>query len=372
MAVIYLNNATTGWPKLPAAVQAFDDALAAPPSDIRHSAAPAIERARAAVAASLGTPADTVFFPADATLALNCVLRGYLRPGDHCLTDNRQHNAVTRVLYAMSEARSETVALYDTADMPHPDRLLGRLTPATRLVSLMQTGNVTGSVYDVAALIAAIRQAAPQAAVLVDASQSAGTADLAPALLADFVVFPAHKHLHAVPGAAVLVAKRRLAPFIVGGTGTHSARRSMTDYPDNFVEVGTPNVPAILALAAALAEYDRNAPELQRAAERRARRLWDGLAAIPGVTPVGRAPGAARNATVAALVPGSAEGEWVPFLGSQGIVVRGGFHCCPDFHESAPEFRRGTLRLSPGRFTRDDEIDRALSLIDDFCKAAAM
>lgn len=370
---IYLNHATTGWPKLPEALEAASAVLAAVPSDVRHSARPAIEQARAEVAALLGANSQELFFAADATLALNCILRGYLRPGDHCLTDNRQHNAVSRTLADLPGVEAAAVPLYDLAEQPDPAALLSRLRPQTRLVCLMHTSNVTGSVYDLASLIAAIRNLAPGCAVLVDAAQSAGATDLLPAMAGDFVVFPGHKHLRALPGAAVLLARRRLRTVIAGGTGTHSARQRMDDYPQHFVEVGTPNLPAITALAASMNVAAGQAAARRAALEVLAGRLWSGLTAIPGIVPLGRAPGpgAARTGIVAARVPGSAEREWVGFLAGQGVILRGGYHCCPAYHESAPMLTGGSLRFSPGPETPVQDIDHVLNLVEDFCKMAA-
>lgn len=363
---IYFNNATTGYPKADCAMQAFGAAIGQVPSDIRHSEKPEIERAREIVTEVLKLPTSDVFFVAEATLAINCVVQAWLKPGDHCVADNRSHNAITRTLYGMGGVEWSTADLYDANEHAHPQRLVEELRSNTRLVCLTHVSNVTGSIYDLADLIPRIHAAAPQAAILADSSQAAGTTDLSALPLADFAVFPGHKHLHSTPGAAVLMARRRLQPVVFGGTGTFSARMSLDEYETNFVEVGTPNLPAIMALAESLRHYTAHGADYQARLAGHTERLWNGLRDIRGVRPIGRPPGASRNGTIACVVPGRPEQEWVPYLRSQGIIVRGGLHCCPAAHAGTDYEEQGSLRISLSRYTTGDEVEQFLSRASEF------
>ncbi|MBD9490505.1 aminotransferase class V-fold PLP-dependent enzyme [Ensifer sp. ENS11] len=363
---VYLNNATTGYPKSTAAVEAYSATLQSVPSDVRHSAEPAIEVARTQIASLLGVDYAHLFFLSDATLALNAVIRGYLCPGDHCVTDNRSHNAVLRTLNGMPgltwqiariQNRVEELDLSALDTIDHP-----------KLVCLTHTSNVTGSIYDVAKVITYIRRRFPAAAVLVDASQSVGFCGIDDLHEADFIVFPAHKHLHSLPGAAVLVARRKLAPFILGGTGSNSADMALGGGSTNFVEVGTPNLPAILALKAALQEQHNAGDEIRIRVEHLTEVLWSGLHSIRGIQLLGRSPHDRRSGVVACGLPGSPEADWIPFLRSQNIVARGGLHCAPTIHEEFGLARVGTLRFSISRFTQEDEIRLALEAVEVFSK----
>lgn len=368
---IYLNSATTGYPKSDVALAAMNTALAAAPSDVRHSSEPAIEQCRQRVAAALGFPVSSVFFLSDATLALNCVIQSEMAQSGPCLTDNRAHNAITRTLHGVAPGRWRAVDLVDPQETINLEALKGSLSPSTRLVCLTHTSNVFGTVYDLEPVIAVIRRDAPDCSILVDASQSAGSTDLAGLQDADFIVFPGHKHLHAVPGAAVLVAQKRLRTCVYGGTGTHSSRLSMEEYNENMVEVGTPNLPAIEALTAALEDYQSNGAGYRAQIADLVSYLSDGLRAVGGVTQLGLGATQNRNGTVACLVPGHPEHEWVPLLASQGIVVRGGLHCSPLAHKHLKHGDSGTLRISVSRFTTKDDLDTLMSVMTTFSAIAA-
>lgn len=361
---VYLNNATTGYPKAISAVQAYSAALQSIPSDVRHSAEPQIELVRGRIASLLGVDHTHLFFLSDATLALNAVIRGYVGPGDHCVTDNRSHNAVLRTLNGIPDLSWQVARIHDLHE--EPDFFFLDVIDEPKLVCLTHTSNVTGSVYDVTTLIKRIRSRFPKAAVLVDASQSVGFCPIDDLDDADFIVFPAHKHLHSMPGAAVLVARRRLVPFILGGTGSNSAELALGDAGGNFVEVGTPNLPAILALGAALEEQNEGAHDIRCRIENLTEMLWSGLQSVPGIEPLGRRPYQRRSGVVACKLPGSPEADWIPFLRSQDIIARGGLHCAPTIHEELGLGNIGTLRFSISRFTREDEIRSAVEAVQVF------
>lgn len=367
---IYLNTATTGYPKSDVVLDAVRETLSASPSDVRHSKNPSIHQFRKRVAAQLRSAEEETFFLADATLALNYVIKSVIGAEGHCLTDNRAHNAITRTLHAVAPDRWTPIQLYTDLETVHIPRLTEQLSSATKLVCLTHTSNVFGSVYDLRDVIAKIRKQAPDCMVMVDASQSYGSTEVDGISDADFVVLTGHKHLHSIPGAAVLVAKKRLESLVHGGTGTYSARMSMADYSENVVEVGTPNLPAIHALAVALEDYSRNGRKYRDHITELVAYLWAGLQKIGGVSVLGRDPGDCRNGTVACIVPGNPETEWVPMLAGEGIVVRGGLHCCPLAHNGLPNANTGTLRISVSRFNSRADLDALLDTMTAFCAIA--
>lgn len=366
---VYLNNATTTFPKSQAAIKAFQSTIQFIPSDIRHTSQPVIEVCRSKIGRLLNLDESHLYFTSDATLGINCITFGFLSENGHCLVDNRSHNALTRALFHRKTGDWEVGTLYDPDDETHLSHFLERMRDTTEMVCLTHTSNVTGSVYKLKPTIQAIRSKAPDVAILVDASQSAGIADLDVLQEADFAVFPGHKFLHALPGAAVLVAKRRLRPFVVGGTGTHSARMSLEDYNSNFVEVGTPNLPAIVSMAAAVEDWMAHKDTYRQTVTRNLRALWEGVQGISGVKVFGRSPDRNRSGILALEVAnGDPEMEWATFLQSRDIIVRGGLHCCPAAHASIRRQTAGTVRLSVSRYTSRNDIDKALEALGDFSK----
>ena len=66
------------------------------------------------------------------------------------------------------------------------------------------------------------------------------------------------------------------------------------------------------------------------------------------------------------------DGEAVLFEGAQGtfldvehnVITRTGLHCAPQVHEGIGTFEdHGTVRFSPGVFTTDEEIERAIDAV---------
>jgi len=108
--MIYLDNAATSWPKPPGVAEAmahFMSHIGANPGRSGHrlsvKAGRTIYRAREALAELLNAPDPLrIAFSANATEALNLVLCGYLRPGDHVVTSSMEHHSVMRPLRALA------------------------------------------------------------------------------------------------------------------------------------------------------------------------------------------------------------------------------------------------------------------------------
>lgn len=323
------------------------------------------------MASVLGTAASSIVFCASATVGLNQAIQGTLSSADHCVVDNRAHNAILRTL-ANTGVPFDIADLYDIEDILSLEEIIGAMRPNTRLACLTHVSNVTGSIFPVAAIIRAIRIARPDVAVLVDSSQAAGLVDLQPATQADFVVFSGHKYLHGVPGAAVLVANRKYRPLIFGGTGSHSATLLIEDLPNAPVEVGTFNESAISSLAAVMKEAYETLSERQQIVDKLTVTLWAGLKEMP-LRLLGRPPGGDRIGVIA-MQPalGNPETDWVPYLHSQGIVARGGLHCAPSVHQQFGLTIGGTLRVSVSIFNTTEDVAEFLSAARDFLTALRM
>lgn len=358
--LIYLNNATTGHPTSGAAVKAFVAELTSVPVAVRSDLANAtIVAGRAAVSRLLRVSAEEVFFVSDATLALNIALRGLLPSGGSCIVDNRAHNAVLRTLHGVG-AHYHEAAVYDLDEELHDEEMERVVASSADVVCLTHVSNVTGSIYAIAPWIGRLQEAGK--VVVVDASQAAGTAPLADIACADAVVFPGHKFLHSVPGAAVLSLRRAVPPLIFGGTGDRSASGDTARPGARFTDVGTGNPPAVGALAAAVEEHLAAAGAHIAAMAATLERLWRGLSEVRGLKLLGRLPGPERTG-VLAFVPaiGDPEFEWVPLLRQAGVVARGGLHCSPGIHRQTGA---GTVRFSVSRYTTNQEIDVALHTVD--------
>ena len=104
--MIYLDNAATTWPKPPQVYEAVNRAMrvyGANPGRSGHAmstaAAEEMYRCREAAAQLFHAPGpECVAFTLNCTEAVNMVLKGRLKPGDHVVVSCLEHNAVMRPL----------------------------------------------------------------------------------------------------------------------------------------------------------------------------------------------------------------------------------------------------------------------------------
>jgi selenocysteine lyase/cysteine desulfurase len=355
----YLDNAATSWPKPEPVLAAWERAArevgAAAGRGAYRSAleAGAIrDRARAAAARMLGgvDPAR-VALPAGCTLALNAAIHGLLRPGDHAIATAADHNAVLRPLHALARRgiAEVTIVPCDGTGRVDPAAIAAAWRPATRLVACTHASNVTGAGQDVAAIAAVAH--ARGGLLLVDAAQTLGMAPLdAAALGADVVAAPAHKWLLGVGGVGILWARAGVEPepLLQGGTG--SASESL-DMPAAFVdrlEAGTPDLPALAALAAA-AEWlaGRGMAAVGAACRGLARDCAVRLGALAGV----RVFAGDAAPIVSFTVEGYDPAEVAALLEQvAGVEVRAGLHCAARVHGCLGTAAGGTVRASFGPF----------------------
>ena len=110
---IYLDNAATSWPK-PEAVYHGGRTLPSRerspgrPQRLPHAAEAErhIAAARAGVARLIGaSDARQIVFTQNGTDSLNLAIHGLLRPGDHAICTDADHNSVLRPLRDLEDAR---------------------------------------------------------------------------------------------------------------------------------------------------------------------------------------------------------------------------------------------------------------------------
>ncbi|MCR9246773.1 MAG: aminotransferase class V-fold PLP-dependent enzyme [bacterium] len=367
----YLDHAATSHPKPAPVLAAINEwfeafGISADRGD-SHQAVEVNQRvtaARRGLGELIGVPGERVAFHSGATESLNLALRAVLRPGDTVLTTAFEHSSVVRPLRALTEERGIVTEILP----PDPDfglaparvvTALERLRP--RLFVFTHASNVTGALFDARAFCEAAR--ANETLSLLDVSQTAGLFDID--VGADLVAGSAHKGLHAPPGLGFLTARPglELAPQKQGGTGSAVALADHpTTWPSAF-EAGTPNTPAILGLAAALAwlvAEDRD--QLAARALARTQDLEDRLAAIPGVRLVGT-PTGPRTPVTSFVHDDLDPAELGAMFAAADIHVRTGFHCAPWIHGHLGTAAAGTVRISPGPAVSADDIAAAAAVV---------
>jgi cysteine desulfurase len=379
MTPIYLDyNATT--PLDPAVVEAMlpylREHFGNPSSTHAYGqrAHDAVERARRQVAELLGAAPEEIVFTGGGSEASNQAikgvvlrqLRGFLgrwfgwKLRAHIVTSAVEHPATQQPCEFLRRLGCRVTTLpVDRYGQVDPDDVCRAIRGGVTLVTIMHSNNEVGTLEP----IREIGRLCRDAGVLLhtDAAQSLGKVAVNVGdLNVDLLTVAGHK-LYAPKGIGVLYVRRGvdLEPLI-HGAGHESGRRA-----------GTENVPYIAGLGAACEIARQSLPaateRLRALRDRLWQRLQQGLGdrVVPNGHPEERLPNTLNVNFVdhsgADLLKATPE-----IAASTGSACHEG-----KVHQSAvlcamrvpPEVGRGAVRLTVGRFTTEDEIDRAAEVL---------
>lgn len=372
--MIYLDNAATTLHKPPQVMDAVVRAMTAMGNAARGAHGGALEAARTVyntrvkLARLFGCPRpDHVIFTANSTEALNIAISGLIRPGDHVITTDCEHNSVLRPLYRLEEggAALDVVPADRLGRVAYED-LEALLRPDTRAVVCTHASNLTGNVLDIARIGEMARRRG--ALLIVDASQTAGALPIdMEAMGIDVLCFTGHKGLMGPQGTGGLCVRPgvEIEPWKVGGSGVHSYdRRQPREYPTRL-EAGTLNGHGIAGLSAALDFLQEVGLEAIEAKERALMdRFYQAVSAMDGVTVYGDFSQARRSAIVALNIRDYDSAAVSDELSeTYGIATRPGAHCAPRMHRALGTTDRGAVRFSFSWFNTQDEVDEAIRAV---------
>lgn len=377
MKRVYLDNAATSFPKPPEVVDAVSFYMNQVGCNVNrggylaaYDAAGTVLDTRQRLCKLFGfAQPRNVVFTANVTAALNMLLKGFLRPGDHILCSSVEHNAVIRPLAQLRGTGVE----FDRIPCDKDGRLLvDRIAPMmkenTKAIVLTHASNVCGTIQPMAQAGEICRRHG--VAFIVDCAQTGGTEPIdMEAMGIDALAFTGHKGLMGPQGiGGFLVTEafaKKLTPLLSGGTGSFSDWEDMPELlPDRF-EAGTPNLPGIYGLNAALKWLEeQGVDEIRAIQHKRMERFLaplreDGririLADIPDKTAVASLDFPERdNAEIAYRLDSA-----------YGIMTRCGLHCGPDSHRTLGTYPQGTVRFSFGPFLTGEEMDYAANAVLD-------
>jgi len=370
---IYLDHAATT-PVAPEVLEAMlpwlRDGYGNPSSlhALGRHARSAVDDSRDRVADALGCAAREVVFTAGGSEADNLAMRGVLdrwsSRGRHVVVSAIEHDAVLKTAEQLvEEGRCElTVVGCDEHGCVDPQAVAAAVRDDTVLVSVMLANNEVGTVQDVGAVAALVRERNPRTAIHTDGVQALGKLPLdVRELGVDLLSVSAHK-VYGPKGVGALYVRQgvTLAPQISGG-GHERGRRS-----------GTENVAGIVGfgMAAALVTVERE-DEMSRLRALSDRLTETVATGVPDA--VLTAAGAPRLSSFATFAfPGLSTDVLLTLLDSWDVCSSGGSACSSGAHMPShvlvamglpPALAAGALRCTLGRATTADEVDRAGELI---------
>ena len=366
--MIYLDNAATTYPK-PAQVYEntfrFLKEKGGNPGRGGHffsnASAEVVESTRRELARFFGIPDfRRVVFTYNCTDSINMVLKGRLCAGDHVITSNLDHNAISRPLERLSRTLPLKISRisFDESGKVDPAGFKAVLQSNTRLMILTHGSNVLGSVQPLGPFVEIARQSGVP--LLLDAAQTAGRVRFEIGDAPVFVVCSGHKGLYGMPGIGILTVPPGidLEKWREGGTGTISESLQHPDELPMRLEAGTPNFLAIASLREGL--HFLNSEGIEKVHRREIE-----LAMIlqKHLLSAGDGPVYARIDPEESLAVLPFNLEKVPpeeasaILDQNfGIAVRSGLHCAAVLHERLGTSPAGCLRVSPGYFNTDEDM----------------
>lgn len=326
----------------------------------------ALEDARGQVAHLLNVTSDEVIFCATGTESCNLAIKGAMaehlaqRTPCHMVISAIEHQAVVgSASYCQKMGCDVTVVPVDRYGIVHPDTLLDAIRPTTKLVSIMLANDETGVLQPIRQLSNLCRER--EILFHTDACQAAGKIHVNPRQLGvDLLSISAHKFYGPKGGAALYLREGTpIQPIVHGGGAEHSLR------------AGAENVMAWVGMGKAANLVGRSIDAADEKLTGLTKLLTQKLThAIPDRVVVHGAKAERLPNTLCINFPGVSGQEMlrrVPELcaATSASDTVAGKNCSPVLAAmNVPtQDRQGTIRLSVGWYTSEEEVNRAAELL---------
>ena len=382
MDYIYLDNASTSFPKAPTVATAMSDyitnrgininrgsyALAYDVEDIIYTT-----RQRLHPLFNGHDPAH-VIFTQNVTMSLNMVIKGLLKAGDHILVSSMEHNAVMRPLtQQLDKGITFDIIPCDVTGSIQLESIETLIRPNTVAMIINHASNVCGTVQPIESIGAICK--AHNLHFILDAAQTAGVIPIdVKACHINALCFTGHKGLLGPQGIGGIILTKEIAkiltPLIAGGTGSFSHLETMpTHMPDAF-EAGTLNLPGIIGLNEGLSYIESvGMKNIHNHELTLTKTFLEGLRSITGINIIGKQDIQDRTAVVSITIDGMDPASIAYELESTyHIMTRVGLHCAPRAHQTLGTYPEGTVRFSFGYANTLEEVDMALSALHTILK----
>ena len=340
------------------------------PSSSHHPygwlAGSAVEDATHTIAGALGVPPRDLVFSSGSTESINTILKGVVRKhrpsGNHIITTKAEHKAVLDTCAFLEEDGVAVTYLdVDGKGLVSIEQLKEALRSETILVSVMCANNETGVIQPLEEIAELTH--ANGSLLFSDTTQALGKVPLEQVLqLVDFACFSGHK-VYGPKGVGLTYIKNNegegMLPGLIQGGGQQKGQRG-----------GTINTPLIVGMGRAV---EQAVSDLAATAERFAGlqdRLDRGLLSIEQAISNNR--GVARLPNTSHIYFPFVDGEQLLTALSGKIAVSNGSACNSASVEPSHvllamgverSLAYASLRLSIGRNTTEEDIDRAVEII---------
>ena len=395
---IYLDNAATSFPKPEEVPKAVYDYMTKLGTNVNrggyataYDTESVVFECRELIGALFHAPDyKNVVFTRNITESLNVVLKGLLHSGDHVIVSSMEHNAVMRPIRQLEKKGvSFTRAQCESDGSLKPEKLFACLRPDTKAVVMTHASNVFGTMLPIQEVGAFCKENG--LVFILDSAQTAGVFPIdMEKMHIDILCFTGHKGLLGPQGIGGFILRDELVlkiePLISGGTGSLSNVETVPEFmPDRF-EAGTPNLPGIFGLHAAL-NWLRKLGEkslsaelfttehcfsaaLEKISEHEMHLTEEFLTLLEPLEKEGKLKIIGKKDTemrtgVVSIQTLTRELSDTAFqLDTRyGIMTRVGLHCAPSAHKTMGTYPTGTIRFSFGFANTDKEVKLAIDAL---------
>jgi len=329
----------------------------------------AVETARGHVAAMIGADTREVVWTSGATESNNLAIKGYIEAVRreepdapvHIITSAIEHKAVLDTVSYLQKWHSVEVTFLtpDADGLIQPQQVGDALRPHTRLVTLMAVNNELGTITDISAISALLKNHG--ALLHVDAAQAVGKMAVdVNNWGVDMMSLSAHKFYGPKGIGALYVRRDPQVPLIsqIHGGGHERGMRSGTLPTHQLVGFGE-------AARLVSEQLDNDEARIRSLRDR----LWHGISALGDVWINGHEHQRVANHLNVSF--GGVDGE-ILLASLARVAVSSGSACTsasvePSYVLKAigrsDELAHAGLRISVGRYTTEEDIDFAISEI---------
>ena len=397
---IYLDNAATSFPKPEEVPKAVYDYMTKLGTNVNrggyataYDTESVVFECRELIGALFHAPDyKNVVFTRNITESLNVVLKGLLHSGDHVIVSSMEHNAVMRPIRQLEKKGvSFTRAQCESDGSLKPEKLFACLRPDTKAVVMTHASNVFGTMLPIQEVGAFCKENG--LVFILDSAQTAGVFPIdMEKMHIDILCFTGHKGLLGPQGIGGFILRDELVlkiePLISGGTGSLSNVETVPEFmPDRF-EAGTPNLPGIFGLHAAL-NWLRKLGEkslsaelfttehcfsaaLEKISEHELQLTEEFLTLLEPLEKeaklkiIGKKDTEMRTGVVSIQTLTRELSDTAFQLDTRyGIMTRVGLHCAPSAHKTMGTFPTGTIRFSFGFANTDKEVNLAIDALKE-------
>lgn len=313
---------------------------------------------------------ENVVFTYNATYALNLAIKSIITEKCTVLTSCFEHNSTIRPLKALEKIGVKT-KIVSSPIYDHEKFLEEFKKNATNDVEFAVINHVSNSFGYILPIKEIDEICFKQGIKLIlDISQSAG---ILPINLSEFksvvcVCAPAHKSLYGVQGVgfALFTDETCIKKSVIeGGTGSMSSETVQPDFLPDMLESGTPNAPAIGALATGI-DYVLGTKFIAEKVYELAKKFAEKMSAMPKTRVIFCANPKVQTGVVSFYHEEIDSEEIASMLNEKGVYVRAGVQCSPLSHETVGV--ESTIRASFSSFNTFFEINKFCEVYEKIIK----